>query len=258
MTNQIHPTALVSAEANLGQDNIVGPFAIIEEGVVLGNSNRIAAHAVIKKSVRMKDGNTLSEHVVLGGIPQYTGFDESLATYLQIGSDNVFREAVTINCALHAGESTTIGDRNFLMHAMHIGHDCRIGNDITFGPSTGIGGHVEIEDKAFISGGVMVHQFGKIGRFAMGGGNAKITQDVVSFMITDGNPASVRGLNLVGLKRAGFQMRDIKMLKKAYQLLFQQGSLEDNLASIRALNHDLAAELCEFIGRSGRGFHRSK
>ncbi len=258
MTNQIHPTAIVSGQAELGRDNSVGPYAIIEDGAVLGNNNRVAAHAVIKKSVHMQDDNTLAEHVVLGGIPQYTGFDESTPTYLEIGSGNVFREAVTINCALHEGERTRVGDRNFLMHAMHIGHDCIIGNDVTFGPSTGIGGHVEIADKAFISGGVMVHQFGKIGRFAMVGGNAKITQDVLPFMITDGNPASVRGLNLVGLKRAGFKMDDIKALKQAYQLLFRGGTLEDNLSAIRALNHDLTGQLCDFIAHSERGFHRNK
>jgi len=258
VTNQIHPSALVSSKAELGQSNTIGPFTIIEDGAVLGNNNRIAAHTVIKKSVRMSDDNVLSEHIVLGGIPQYTGFDESTKTYLDIGNGNVFREGVTINCALHEGESTQVGDRNFLMHAMHIGHDCIIGNDITFGPSTGIGGHVEIADKAFISGGVMVHQFGRIGRFAMVGGNAKITQDVLPFMITDGNPATVRGLNLVGLKRAGLNMSDIKMLKQAFQLLFQGGALEDNLDSIQALKHVLTEELCDFIAKSERGFHRSK
>lgn len=258
MSNQIHPTAIIASKAELGQNNTVGPYAIIEAGARLGSNNRIAAHAVIKKSVRLNNDNVLSEHVVVGGTPQYAGFDESIETYLEIGSGNIFREGTTINCALHEGDSTRIGDRNFFMHAMHIGHDCLIGNDITFGPSTGIGGHVEIFDKAFISGGVMVHQFGKIGRFAMVGGNAKISRDVLPYMITDGNPASVRGLNLVGVKRAGFNLNDIKMLKKAYRLLFRGGAQEDNLEAIQALNHALCDELCAFIARSERGFHRGK
>ena len=258
MSNQIHPTAIVATKAELGQNNTVGPYAIIEEGARLGSNNRIASHAVIKKSVRLKNDNVLFEHVVLGGTPQYAGFDESIGTYLDVGSGNIFREGITINCGLHEGDSTRIGDRNFLMHAMHIGHDCLIGNDITFGPLTGIGGHVEIFDKAVISGGVMVHQFGKIGRFAMVGGNAKITRDVLPFMITDGNPASVRGLNLVGLKRAGFKLSDINMLKKAYRTLFSGGAQDDNLQIIQSLNHGLCDELCAFIARSERGFHRGK
>jgi len=258
MSNQIHATAVVASSAVLGENNTIGPLVIIEAGAVLGNNNHVAAHAVIKKSVRLKDDNKLSEHVVLGGIPQYAGFDAATPTFLDIGSNNIFREAVTINCALHEGQSTRIGDGNFLMHAMHIGHDCIIRNNITFGPSTGIGGHVEIFDQAFISGGVMVHQFGRIGRFAMIGGNAKITQDVLPFMITDGNPACVRGINLVGLKRAGFGLSDIKILKQAYQLLFQGGNLEDHLQAIQALSHELTDDLCEFIAQSKRGFHRRK
>jgi len=258
MSNLIHPTAIVASTAELGENNNVGPYTVIEDGAVLGDNNRVAAHSVIKRSVRMKNDNVIFEHAVLGGTPQYAGFDEAIETYLEIGSANIFREGTTVNCGIYKGENTRIGDRNFLMHAVHIGHDCLIANDITVGPSTGIGGHVEIFDKVVISGGVMVHQFGKIGRFAMVGGNAKITQDVLPFMITDGNPASVRGLNLVGLKRADFDLNDIKMLKKAYRLLFHGGAQEDNLAAIQALNHALCDELCAFIARSERGFHRCK
>jgi len=258
MSNQIHATALVDSSAVLGENNTIGPFVIIEAGAELGNNNKIAAHAVLKRSVRLKDDNNLHEHAVLGGIPQVVGFDAATPTFLEIGSRNIIRESVTINSALYEGESTRIGDGNFLMHSMHIGHDCIIRNNIIIGPSTGIGGHVEVFDKAVISGGVMVHQFGKIGCFAMVGGNSKITQDVLPFMITDGQPATVRGINLVGLKRAGFGISDIKKLKQAYQLLFQVGNLEDNLQAIQALDHELTDDLCEFIAKSERGFHRSK
>jgi len=257
--NDIHPTAIVSPDAHLGRGNSVGPYSIIESGVVLGDDNRIAAHAVIKTGTRMQNNNAVYEHAVLGGVPQHTGFKEGVAeTWLEVGNNNVFRESVTVNRAYYDGKSTILGDNNFLMFAAHIGHDCEIGSNVTIAPSSGIGGHVIIADRVFISGGVMVHQFVNIGQYAMIGGNSKITQDVLPYMITDGNPASVRGLNLVGLKRAGFKMDDIKLLKQAYRLIFQPGSLEDNLFALEALGDELAQNLYEFIQRSKRSFHREK
>lgn len=259
MSNDIHASAVVSSDAHLGRGNKVGPYAIIEPGVVLGDDNRIAAHAVIKSGARMQNDNVVHEHAVIGGTPQHTGFtDESVETWVEIGNNNVFRESVTVNRAYHAGKSTILGDNNYLMYSAHIGHDCELGNHITIAPSAGIGGHVEIADRVFISGGVMVHQFVHIGEYAMIGGNTKITQDVLPYMITDGNPACVRGLNLVGLKRAGFKLGDIKLLKQAYRLLFQSGALEQNLAEVESLGHDLSHQLCRFIQQSERGFHRLK
>jgi len=258
-SNDIHPTAIVSSDAHLGRGNTIGPYTIIEEGVVLGDDNYIAAHAVIKSGTRMQNDNAVHEHAVIGGIPQHTGFtDESVETWVEIGNNNVFRESVTINRAYHEGKSTVLGDNNYLMYSVHIGHDCLIGNHVTFAPSAGVGGHVEISDRAFVSGGVMVHQFVHIGEYAMIGGNSKITQDVLPYMITDGNPASVRGLNLVGLKRAGFKLADIKLLKQAYRLIFQSGSLEENLDAVQSLGNNLTQQLCSFIQQSERGFHREK
>jgi len=258
MPNQIHPSAIVSSSADLGNNNQIGPFAIIEAGVCLGDDNVIAAHAVIKTGTRMAHRNRVHEQAVIGGIPQHTRFtDESVPTFVEIGSDNVFREAVTVNRAYHEGKSTILGNGNYLMYSAHIGHDCLIGNFNTFVTSCGIGGHVSIADRAFISGGVMVHQFVHIGSYAMTGGNSKITQDVLPFMMTDGNPATVRGLNLVGLKRAGLGLEDIRALKQAYRLLFRrEEGLDANLAEMQALAHPLVTQLCEFVQAADRGFHR--
>jgi UDP-N-acetylglucosamine acyltransferase len=259
VSNQIHATALVAGTASLGKNNVIGPYAIIEDGVELGDNNVIAAHAVLKTGTQMQNANRVHEGAVLGGPPQHTLFtDESVVTYLKIGSDNVFREAVTVNRSYIEGESTLLGNGNYLMYAAHIGHDCVIGDNNIFVTSCGIGGHVTIADRAFISGGVMVHQFVHIGSYAMLGGNSKITQDVLPFMITDGNPATVRGLNLVGLKRAGFKMEDIRQLKQAYRILFRAGvSLEQNLDEITALDSKLTAQLAEFVRAAERGFHRA-
>jgi UDP-N-acetylglucosamine acyltransferase len=144
------------------------------------------------------------------------------------------------------------------MSTAHVAHDCVVGNEITIASSAALAGHVTVGNKAFISGGVMVHQFGHVGRYAMIGGNSKITQDVLPFMITDGNPATVRGLNMVGLKRAGFSLADISTLKTAFQVLFKEGNLASNLAQLDALDHDLARELRDFVLAAERGFHRNK
>lgn len=258
MANQIHPTAIVSPAAELGSNNRIGPFAIIEDGVQLGDDNVIAAHAVVKYGTRMAHRNRVHEQAVIGGAPQHVKFtDERVLTLVEIGSENVFREAVTVNRAYQEGKSTVLGDGNYLMYSAHIGHDCVIGNNNVFVTSCGIGGHVVIADRAFVSGGVMVHQFVHIGSYAMIGGNSKITQDVLPYMLTDGNPASVKGLNLVGLKRAGFSMDDLRALKQGYRILFnRERALEANLAEMEVLGHPLVTQLCDFVRHADRGFHR--
>lgn len=260
MSNQIHSSAIVSSSAELGNNNRIGPFAIIEDGVCLGDNNVIAAHAVIKVGTRLGDRNHVYEHAVIGGNPQHTKFtDESVATYTQIGNDNIFREAVTVNRGYIEGKSTILGNSNYLMTTAHIGHDCLVGDFNTFANSIALAGHVTMGDRAFVSGGVMIHQFTHVGSYAMIGGNSKITQDVLPYMITDGNPASVRGLNLVGLKRAGFSLDDIRSLKQAYRLLFRRShSLEANLAEMRQLGHDPVTQICDFVQCTERGFHRAE
>jgi len=258
MSNQIHPSAIVSTSAELGNNNQIGPFAIIEDSVRLGDDNVIAAHAVIKAGTTMGHRNRAYEHAVMGGAPQHLNFtDESIATFTQIGNDNVFREAVTVNRGYLEGQATIVGDSNYLMTGSHFGHDCVVGNHNVFANSSALAGHVVLGDRVFVSGGVMVHQFTHVGSYAMLGGNSKITQDVLPFMLTDGNPASVRGLNLVGLKRAGFKVDDIRALKQAYRLLFRRGqSLEANLAEMQAMSHPLVMQLCVFVQAAERGFHR--
>lgn len=260
MSNQIHPTAIVAKSASLGSGNVIGPFAILEEGVQLGDNNVIASHAVLKFGTRMQNGNRIYEGAVLGGAPQHTLFtDETVPTFLRIGDDNVFREAVTVNRAYKENAATVMGDGNYMMYSSHIGHDCEVGDNNVFVTSCGVGGHVRIENRVFISGGVMIHQFVHIGSYAMIGGNSKITQDVLPYMITDGHPAQVRGLNIVGLKRAGFKLNEIKLLKQAYRYLFRTDSpLDANLDEISALGHELTATLCEFVQAADRGFHRAK
>ena len=256
--NEIHPTAIVSDKAQLGKGNRIGPYALIEDDVQLGDNNEIAAHVVLKKYTRLGNDNYLAEHVVLAGLPQDLGFKDK-PSYVELGDGNTLREGVTINRATKDDSATRLGDHNYLMALVHVGHDCQLGNNIIIAPSSGIGGHVHIADKAFISGGVMVHQFVRIGSYAMIGGNTKITQDTLPYMITDGAPATVHGLNLVGLKRAGFKLEMIKALKEAYRVLFRSPlSLDEKLKQIAAIDNEHTKALVNFIQASKRSFHRDK
>ena len=258
MANEIHPTALVAPGARLGEGNRIGPFAIVEDDVELGDGNAVLAHAVLKAGCRIGNANRIHEHAVIGGLPQDVSFEDRW-TFVTIGDRNVLREGVTVHRATREEGSTRLGNDNFLMVNVHLGHDCQFGDRIIVATGSGFGGHVSVADRAFVSGGVMVHQHARIGRFAMIGGNTKLTQDALPFMITDGVPGTVRGLNAVGLKRGGFAAADLRALKQAYRTLFRAGgSLEGHLAELAASEHPLVAELAAFIGASKRGFHRDR
>lgn len=259
MSNRIHPTAIVADTARLGQGNRIGPYAVIEDDVVLGDNNQLASHCVIKRYCEMGNGNRVAEHAVLGGDPQDLAFDAATPSKVLIGDDNVLREYVTVHRGSKAEGVTRLGNGNYLMVEAHVAHDCRLDDNIVIAPATGVGGHVHIESRAFISGGVMVHQFVHIGRNAMIGGNTKLTQDALPYMITDGVPGRVRGLNSVGLRRAGFGREDLRALKQAFRLLFDgAGKLDEQVAALRELESEHCRYLADFITNSKRGFHRTE
>jgi UDP-N-acetylglucosamine acyltransferase len=250
----IHPTAVIHPAARLGKGTVVGPYAVVEEDVIIGDRCRIKAHAVIKRYTSMADENLICEGAVLGGRPQDLKFSEC-RSYLRIGSRNVFRENVTAHRATEPEAETRIGSDNYLMVNAHVAHNCILEDHIIIANNVGLAGHVHIEHHAFLSGGVMVHQFGQIGRFSMIGGHAKITQDVLPFFLVDGIPARVRGLNLVGLKRSGFSHDEILDLKRAYRILLQSGlKLNEKLAAMQGIDSDHVRHLISFIQNSTRGF----
>ncbi|MDH3947590.1 MAG: acyl-ACP--UDP-N-acetylglucosamine O-acyltransferase [Gammaproteobacteria bacterium] len=259
MSNTIHPTAIVSDQAQLGENNIIGPHAVIEANVQMGNGNTLMTGVSLKNGVKIGDDNTLHEYAVIGGLPQDLGFDPAIISYVTIGNGNTLREYVTVHRASKQDAITQLGDENYLMTHVHLGHDCLLGNRVIIAPSTGLGGFVHVADRAFISGGVMVHQFVQIGTLAMIGGNAKITQDVLPYMITDGVPSTVRGLNLVGLRRAGCSRSDIQLLKQAYQIIHRSAQPQQViLEELREMDSPYTIHLAEFITGSRRGFHREK
>ncbi len=253
MKSEIHPTALIAPTVRLGPGCRVGPYVVIEDEVELGAECRIAAHAVVKRFTRMGDGNQVFEGAVLGGIPQdvkYDGADSGLS----IGNANVFREGVTVNRSTAPGARTVLGDGNLLMVHAHVAHECELGDRVVMANCVALAGHVSIGDGAFLSGGVVVHQFCRIGRLAMVGGNAKVVQDVLPFCLVDGVPARLRGVNAVGLRRAGMSASRLGRLKQAVRALASSGKLAERLHEVEQLDSPECAELVKFVRESERGF----
>ncbi|HKQ52914.1 MAG TPA: acyl-ACP--UDP-N-acetylglucosamine O-acyltransferase [Pyrinomonadaceae bacterium] len=253
----IHPTAVVSPRAAIAAGVSVGPFAVIEDGVVIGEGCEVGAHAVVKRFTTMGARNRIYEHAVVGGEPQDVKF-KGEASRLEIGDDNLIREYVTLHRASGEGLVTRVGSRNFLMIGVHVAHNCAIGDDNIFANEVALAGHITVEDHAFLSNNVGCHQFIRIGRYSMVGGKSKIVQDVLPFFTTDGNPPRVRGLNAVGLRRAGFSAGERQALKGAYRILFREGlALEDALAELERIDDTHVRHLADFIRGSRRGFTRA-
>jgi UDP-N-acetylglucosamine acyltransferase len=234
----------------------IHPTAIIENDVEIGPDCEIGAFSVIKRFTRIGARNRISEHVVLGGEPQDVKF-KGEQSYLEIGDDNLIREFCTFHRANGEGTTTRIGSRNFFMVGVHVAHNCLIGDDNIFANDAALAGHIEIEDHVFLSNNVGAHQFVRFGRFAMVGGKSKIVQDVLPFFITDGNPPRVRGVNSVGLKRAGFSEEARRALKNAYRTLFRSAiPLAEALKQLEQVNDEHVSHLLKFIGGATRGFSR--
>lgn len=250
----IHASAIVAADAKLGPGVKIGPGAVIEEDVALGDGCEIAAHAVIKRHTRMGARNRVAEHAVIGGDPQDLKFNAGTLSHLEIGDDNVLREGVTIHRGSREGGRTHIGNGCFLMAYAHVAHDCIVGDQVVMVNHAGISGEAVVQDGAFLSGFVGVHQFCRIGRLAMIGGMTKLVQDALPFCITDGNPGRARGLNLTGLRRSGFSREEIAALKEAYRMLYARMPLEEALARMKKMGGAAVGELAGFIAASKRGF----
>ena len=232
----------------------IHPTAIVEDNVEMGPDCEIGAYAVIKQFTRIGARNRIFEHAVVGGEPQDVKFHDE-QSYLEIGDDNVIREFCTLHRASGEGEVTRVGSRNFLMVGVHIAHNCVVGDDNIFANEVALAGHIVVEDHVFLSNNVGAHQFVRFGRYAMIGGKSKIVQDVLPFFTTDGNPPRVRGLNSVGLRRAGFSDNARRALKDAYRILFRSGvPMEDALRQLEQIDDENVAHLIGFIRGSKRGF----
>lgn len=253
----IAPTARVHPDANLGAHTVVGEFCVIEQDTFIGPFCRLEPYVYVKRWTTMGERNEISAGTVLGTDPLDKNFTGE-RSYLRIGNGNKIREHYTISRGTKPETVTSIGDGNYIMTSGHIAHNCEVGNNTVIASCALVAGYVEVADQAFISGGVVVHQFSRIGRLAMIGGNSRVNSDVPPFFLYSDFNVAPKGLNIVGLKRAGFTAKQISGLKKAYRLLYRSGlKLEDALTCIeREAGTPEARHLIEFVRASKRGICR--
>src|SRR5882724_12072088 len=250
-------TARVDPEAHIGPGVKIGEYCVVERDVSIGSGTILEPYVYVKRWTTLGEGNEISAGTVLGTDPLDKNF-KGERSYLRIGNRNQIREHYTISRGTQPESVTEIGDDNYIMTSGHIAHNCRIGNNCVIASCALVAGHVEVEDQAFISGGVVIHQHSKIGRLAMIGGNSRVNSDVPPFFLYSDFNVAAKGLNLVGLRRAGFSREEIGALKAAYKILYRSGlKLEEALRRIEAeLHGEHTRHLVSFIRTSKRGICR--
>ncbi len=255
MVPRIHPTAVVDPQARLASDVVIGPFCHVEADVTIAAGTRLGARVSIKEGTRLGERNEVCDGAVLGGRPQHLQANGPLGP-LSIGQGNTIRENVTIHRGLTEDSVTKLGDGNLVMVNAHIAHDCQIGNQTIIANNVMLAGHVTVEDFAYLSGAVGIHQFCRVGRYAMVGGQAHVTQDVPPFVTVDGNTSRIVGLNLIGLKRRGFDRDAILQLKAAYRVIYRQGLTWNEVLSTLKQEFPTGPASClyEFLAVGQRGF----
>ncbi len=251
----IHPLAIVSPQAQLGNQVTIGPFAVIEPDVVISDRCRIASHAVIKDGTELGADNEVGEAAVLGGHPQHLKKPAQLGR-LVLGNGNTIREHVTLHRAMRPETATTIGNHCMIMASAHVGHDCKLANHIIVAHGAMLGGHVVVEDRALISGNVGIHQFCRIGQLAIVGGQARVVQDIPPYLMVDGQTGCAVGLNLIGLRRAGFTSDQVAELKRAYRVIYRRGlRWSEVLETLKTeFGAGPAAAFSAFLSTGSRGF----
>jgi UDP-N-acetylglucosamine acyltransferase len=246
----VHPTALVAPGARLDDTVEVGPYCIVGKDVTLAAGVKLQSHVVVEGVTTIGQDCLLHPFVNLGGPPQHLGH-KGEPTRLEIGARNIFRENVSIHTGTVMGHGvTTVGDDCLFMVSVHVGHDAVIGNRVTLAPSVAIGGHAEVADFVFLGGLAAVHQFSRIGRSAFIGGGGIVTKDVIPYGSVWGNHAHLEGLNLIGLKRRGFDRERINTMRAAYRMLFaDEGTFQERLEDVAEAYAEMpeVMEIVEFI-----------
>jgi len=251
----IHPTAVIEDGARLGAGVTVGPFAYIQSGAVIGDGCSIGPHVTVMNRTTLGEKCEVHAGAVLGDTPQDFGFDGA-DSYVKIGDNCIIREGVTVHRGTTPGSVTEIGNGCMLMAFSHFAHNVVLGDNVIVANGTLLGGYVSVGERAFVSGNVLIHQFVRIGRLAMLGGGAVLTKDVPPFC-TARNVVENRvgGINIVGMRRAGFDRKRLAEVKEVFKLLYHSGlNVSQAVANIRqALNSDVSRETADFIESSKRG-----
>jgi UDP-N-acetylglucosamine acyltransferase len=258
--------ALVDPRAELDDEVYIGPFCVVGPGARIGRGTRLENNVTVMGRVSLGQFNQILPGTVLGAPPQdisYRGTD----TEVIIGDHNIFRESVTINRASEKEEGiTSIGSHNFFMAGCHVAHDCRLGNHIVMANATLLGGHVQVQDFASLSGGVAVHHYTTIGRYSFIGGLARVVQDVPPYILAEGHPAKPRCVNIVALKRHNFPSDVVHCLGEAFRLIYRAKVGLDHAREILRGNDHLVPQVNEMLsfiqgqqeGRHGRGRERRR
>ncbi len=244
----IHPTAVVSPEAKLGEDVFVGPFCYVDGAVSIGARTSLKAFCRICDYTTIGEDCQVFENAVIGSIPQDHGFKDEIS-YVTIGNRTTIRESVTVHRASGEGEVTSVGNDCLIMEGVHLAHNVRLGNSVTISNKTGLAGYVTVGDGTVISGLAGFHQFVRIGRFCMVGGLSKNVQDIPPFTLVDGHPARIYNVNVIGLRRNGFTSEQRMTIRRVYKALYRSGkSLREAVhAAIEQYQGDpLAEEILQF------------
>jgi UDP-N-acetylglucosamine acyltransferase len=248
----IHPTAVIDPKAQLSSSVTVGPFAVIEGPAVIGEECAIAAHAVIGGNVTIGARNSIGHGAIIGGDPQDFAFKPEVQSRVVIGDGNRIREYVTIHRGTKDGTDTVVGNNCFLMAGAHLAHNVTLGDDVILANNVLLGGHVCVGDRVFIGGGCVFHQFIRVGSFAICQGAAGFSKDIPPFCMAAGRNA-VAGLNVIGLRRAGFDSTQRAEIKRAFDLLYRSGrNTSQALASAREQTWDAAKPFWEFVAAAGK------
>lgn len=254
--NHIHPTAVIGGNVRFGDNVTVAPYSVIEGDVVIGDGCRIGPYVHIQGVVRIGRNNKIHSSATIGDDPQDLSWDGKPGL-VEIGDNNSIRESVTIHAAIHAGEggTTTVGNDCLLMVNSHMGHNAKVGNGVIMANGCVLAGFTDIGDCAFLSGNVAVHQNCRVGAYSMTGGLGKVVQDIPPYSMVDGNPVTYHGLNVIGLKRKGFNQEQRTRIKDAYHILYgpkmKKEALEE--AELKYPDDPIVRQIVEFVRASKRG-----
>ena len=251
----IHPTAQIDPKAQIAQDVEVGPFTIVGPEVSIDSGTKVGPNVNIEKWVKIGRDCKINHGAAIGGAPQIIGYQEK-KSFVNIGDRTVIGEYVTVHRSGKEGGSTDIGDDCFMMAYSHVAHDCKLGKKVVVVNYTGLTGHIEVGDQATISGLVGLHQFIRVGRLSMVSGLSRIPKDILPFSLVEGNPANIRGLNVVGLKRSDISSESRKAIKHAFKILcwseLNTSQALEKIKSEMAVEGEVK-EIVDFVESSDRG-----
>lgn len=253
---KIHPTAIVEVGAELDEDVEVGPFAYIGSKVRIATGTRVMHHATVDGATTMGERNEVHPYAYIGGkthdLKYRTGTHR-----LEIGEANVFREYATVHCATQEDLKTVVGDHNVILAYSHIAHECEVKDHLVMSSHAALGGHVSVGSHVNIGWGVGIHQFCRLGDYAMAGASSKVVQDLPPYMIADGNPASVRLPNKVGLERAGFSPEELALVRRVFKIFYKDGlnraQAMERLRAEKIAEQPVVQNFFQFASKTNRG-----